>query len=224
MPGKGITPKAVIEGPPRRQCPILLRQTSFKALDEPIAFTDAHGSHSARFGEIEQRGVALTPKGRALYDQLLNAARDELGAHSPMKPTPSAIPQLMAQHFHAFPDNHPADARAGLGVLSLLRVTDKGLTARAQADQAAPQSLDALVECRSRGDIEPLVYEDFSAGQRGGDLPVEPGRCGAESLRGQRQPSCLRTGPGPPAPLMSCSCMQHTQQRSIDACLQVLRT
>ncbi|WP_350650292.1 DUF1338 family protein, partial [Pseudomonas sp. HY13-MNA-CIBAN-0226] len=25
MPGKGITPKAVIEGPPRRQCPILLR-------------------------------------------------------------------------------------------------------------------------------------------------------------------------------------------------------
>jgi len=33
MPGKGITPKAVIEGPPRRHCPILLRQTSFKALD-----------------------------------------------------------------------------------------------------------------------------------------------------------------------------------------------
>jgi uncharacterized glyoxalase superfamily metalloenzyme YdcJ len=40
MPAHGITPKAVIEGPPRRQCPILLRQTSFKALDEPIAFTD----------------------------------------------------------------------------------------------------------------------------------------------------------------------------------------
>lgn len=59
MPGKGITPKAVIEGPPRRRCPILLRQTSFKALDEAIAFTDAQGSHSARFGEIEQRGVAL---------------------------------------------------------------------------------------------------------------------------------------------------------------------
>jgi uncharacterized glyoxalase superfamily metalloenzyme YdcJ len=55
----------MIEGPPRR-CPILLRQTSFKALDEPIAFTDQHetrGSHSARFGEIEQRGAALTPKG-----------------------------------------------------------------------------------------------------------------------------------------------------------------
>ena len=43
LPGKGITPKAVIEGPPRRQCPILLRQTSFKALDEAIDFTDAQG-------------------------------------------------------------------------------------------------------------------------------------------------------------------------------------
>ena len=32
------------------------------------------GTHSARFGEIEQRGVALTPKGRALYDRLLQAA------------------------------------------------------------------------------------------------------------------------------------------------------
>ncbi|NNC27410.1 DUF1338 family protein, partial [Salinisphaera sp. USBA-960] len=34
MPGRGITPKAVIEGPPPRRRPILLRQTSFKALEE----------------------------------------------------------------------------------------------------------------------------------------------------------------------------------------------
>jgi len=62
MPGKGITPKAVIEGPPRRHCPILLRQTSFKALDEPIAFTDAQGSHSARFGEISCPEIVLRKK------------------------------------------------------------------------------------------------------------------------------------------------------------------
>lgn len=37
MPARGITPKAVIEGPPQRRCPILLRQTSFKALQEPLA-------------------------------------------------------------------------------------------------------------------------------------------------------------------------------------------
>ena len=69
MPECGIEPKALIEGPPRREVPILLRQTSFKALEEPVMFAGEHrGTHSARFGEIEQRGVALTPKGRALYD------------------------------------------------------------------------------------------------------------------------------------------------------------
>lgn len=75
MPEYGISPKAIIEGPPRREFPILLRQTSFKALEEPILFAgERQGTHTARFGEIEQRGIALTPKGRALYDELLLAA------------------------------------------------------------------------------------------------------------------------------------------------------
>jgi uncharacterized glyoxalase superfamily metalloenzyme YdcJ len=66
--------EGLIEGPPR-EVPILLRQTSFKALEEPVMFAGEHqGTHSARFGEIEQRGIALTPKGRALYDRLLNEA------------------------------------------------------------------------------------------------------------------------------------------------------
>jgi uncharacterized glyoxalase superfamily metalloenzyme YdcJ len=56
--------------------PILLRQTAYNALDEPVRFVDASGDeanavHRARFGEIEQRGVALTPKGRALYDMAI---------------------------------------------------------------------------------------------------------------------------------------------------------
>ncbi|RBE01193.1 DUF1338 domain-containing protein, partial [Xanthomonas oryzae pv. oryzae] len=64
-----IDAKAVIEGPPRRRVPILLRQTSFKALEEAVRFVGddgqpEHGTHTARFGEIEQRGLALTPKGR----------------------------------------------------------------------------------------------------------------------------------------------------------------
>ena len=94
MPGRGITPKAVIEGPPRRRRAILLRQTSFKALEESVDFVehDSHaiaGHHTARFGEIEQRGVALTPKGRALYDRLLQATNDALQA-PPSERTPSA--------------------------------------------------------------------------------------------------------------------------------------
>lgn len=80
MPVKGIAPKAVVEGPPTRRHPILLRQTSFKALREKVIFGDQQGgSHTARFGEIEQRGAALTPKGRQLYDQLLDATRAALG-------------------------------------------------------------------------------------------------------------------------------------------------
>jgi uncharacterized glyoxalase superfamily metalloenzyme YdcJ len=74
LPHRGM--KDSIEGPPRRNAPILLRQTAYNALDEAVRFVDASGDeanavHRARFGEIEQRGVALTPKGRALYDEAI---------------------------------------------------------------------------------------------------------------------------------------------------------
>ena len=72
---RGLKAKEVIEGPPKRKCPILLRQTAFKALSESIAFKQGdrwvESTHTARFGEIEQRGAALTPKGRELYDECL---------------------------------------------------------------------------------------------------------------------------------------------------------
>ncbi len=79
MRERGLEAKEIIEGPPLRKCPILLRQTAFKALSEDILFEDNGewkvGKHTARFGEIEQRGAALTPKGRELYDTCL-AAKD----------------------------------------------------------------------------------------------------------------------------------------------------
>lgn len=51
----------------------MLRQTSFRALAEPCLFRGRDGTVSAgtlrvRFGEVEARGVALTPRGRARYD------------------------------------------------------------------------------------------------------------------------------------------------------------
>lgn len=77
MKAEGMDIKDTIEGPPRRSVPILLRQTAFKALTETVAFKTKTGwetgHHTARFGEIEQRGAALTPKGRALYDTCLKA-------------------------------------------------------------------------------------------------------------------------------------------------------
>ncbi|MBJ8347351.1 VOC family protein [Antrihabitans sp. YC2-6] len=66
-----------IQGPPRLVGPdVLLRQTSFRALAEPRRFRHPDGSVRAgslrvRFGEVEARGVALTPKGRARYDELV---------------------------------------------------------------------------------------------------------------------------------------------------------
>lgn len=84
MHTRGMNPKSVIEGPPRRDIPILLRQTSFQALTEPVRFADQdngdRGTHTARFGEVEQRGAALTPTGRALYDCLLARLQSEVAA------------------------------------------------------------------------------------------------------------------------------------------------
>ncbi|WP_248730600.1 VOC family protein [Pseudomonas sp. MWU13-2517] len=216
MPGKGITPKAVIEGPPRRRCPILLRQTSFKALDEPIAFTDAQGSHSARFGEIEQRGVALTPKGRALYDQLLNAARDALGAF-PNEGNAARYVALMEQHFQAFPDDHAQMREQGLAYFRYF-ATEQGLAARGHADQ--PQALDALIAAGHVA-VEPLVYEDFLPVSAAGIFQSNLGDAAqshyaANSNRAQFEQALGRET------IDELKLYEATQQRSIDDCLKTL--
>jgi uncharacterized glyoxalase superfamily metalloenzyme YdcJ len=74
MAARGVTMIDAIQGPPRWDGPaVLLRQTSFRALAEPRRFRDddgtvIEGSLRVRFGEVEARGVALTPKGRDRYD------------------------------------------------------------------------------------------------------------------------------------------------------------
>ena len=217
MPGKGITPKAVIEGPPRRQCPILLRQTSFKALDEPIAFTDAKGSHSARFGEIEQRGVALTPKGRALYDQLLNAARDELGAF-PNESNAARYVELMEQHFQAFPDNHAQMREQGLAYFRYF-VTEQGLAARGQADST--QTLEALMAAGHVA-VEPLVYEDFLPVSAAGIFQSNLGDAAQSDYAAHSNQTQFEQALGR-GTIDELKLYAETQQRSIDECIQALR-
>jgi uncharacterized glyoxalase superfamily metalloenzyme YdcJ len=74
MSERGITMIDAIQGPPRTAGPaVLLRQTSFRALAEPCLFRGRDGTLSpgnlrVRFGEVEARGVALTPRGRERYD------------------------------------------------------------------------------------------------------------------------------------------------------------
>ena len=81
MTARGITMIDAIQGPPRWHGPdVLLRQTSFRALAEPRRFRDDDGTVSdgalrVRFGEVEARGVALTPKGRKRYDAAMATPR-----------------------------------------------------------------------------------------------------------------------------------------------------
>jgi uncharacterized glyoxalase superfamily metalloenzyme YdcJ len=213
MPGKGITPKAVIEGPPRRQCPILLRQTSFKALDEAIAFTDAKGSHSARFGEIEQRGVALTPKGRALYDQLLNAARDELGAF-PNEANAGRYTELMEQHFQAFPDNHREMREQELAYFRYF-VTEKGLAA-----QDKVKTLDELIAA-GHVDVEPLVYEDFLPVSAAGIFQSNLGDAAQSHYAANSNQAEFEKALGRQT-IDELKLYGETQQRSIDECKRAL--
>lgn len=158
MPDYGIAPKAVVEGPPTRRCAILLRQTSFKALEEAVAFSDGKGgwqtgSHTARFGEIEQRGIALTPKGRGLYDQLLEQSRKVVRPAADGS-NAEAYEAALAATFETFPDDWAAIRAEGLGYFSY-SLTEKGM--KASTDAADIESLvsDDLVQ------FDPIVYEDF---------------------------------------------------------------
>jgi uncharacterized glyoxalase superfamily metalloenzyme YdcJ len=157
MPERNIAPKAVIEGPPTRRCPILLRQTSFKALDEPVSFRNAEGawvpgSHTARFGEIEQRGIALTPKGRALYDALLDRSR-KIVRPAADGSNAAAYAQALNEAFQDFPDTWDGIRRDGLGYFTYV-LTEKGRMTEPSGD------LEAMI-ADGRVRFDPIVYEDF---------------------------------------------------------------
>jgi uncharacterized glyoxalase superfamily metalloenzyme YdcJ len=85
MSARGIEMIDAIQGPPRSDGPaVLLRQTSFRALAEPRRFREPDGSVTTgalrvRFGEVEARGIALTPAGRDRYDARQPLPTTELG-------------------------------------------------------------------------------------------------------------------------------------------------
>ena len=171
---EGFAPKGVIEGPPRRRCPILMRQTSFKALAEPIEFPNGgEALHSARFGEVEQRGAALTDAGRALYDRLLAAA-------SAASSGPD-YEQELARQFEAFPDDDMTLWTHGLAHFRYKPATD---AVRASGGSQTPSSIQELLS-QGRLSIEPILYEDFlpasaagifrsNLGERGETEPMGP--------------------------------------------------
>ncbi|CAD0363346.1 2-oxoadipate dioxygenase/decarboxylase HglS [Xanthomonas hortorum] len=175
MQRAGIDAKAVIEGPPQRRIPILLRQTSFKALEEPVRFVGdsglaEHGTHTARFGEIEQRGLALTPKGRALYDALLAQARDSDGAGS----TGADYATRLQTAFVAFPDDEALLRQEGLGYFRYA-FTEAGRADPAQVAALPAETAIAL----GLVSADPIIYEDF--------LPVSAAGIFQSNLGGAEQ-------------------------------------
>ena len=156
MIARGIKAKAVIEGPPRRDAPILLRQTSFQALEEAIHFRDGDrvvaGAHTARFGEIEQRGIALTPRGRALYDEIL-AEADAARADGS-----TDYQAQLASKFARFPDDAKAMRDEGLAYFSYAPTPEASRLIAAGKLPAG--SVDELVDAGLLI-ATPITYEDF---------------------------------------------------------------
>jgi uncharacterized glyoxalase superfamily metalloenzyme YdcJ len=124
-----------IQGSPRWSGPpVLLRQTSFRALAEPRRFRRADGavadgSLRVRFGEVEARGIALTPTGRDRYDALLG--RDVAAWDASLPAGELGFLRAGLAYF-----TFRATGRVGTGTLADL-VADRVLTAT------------------------PIVYEDF---------------------------------------------------------------
>lgn len=150
----GLPAKAIIEGPPPRNCPILLRQTSFKALKEAVQFKDSDtiSAHTARFGEIEQRGIALTPLGRERYDSLLASVREVI---KPAADGSNAADYMAAlsSAFAAFPDEWRAIYDQKLGYFRYHR-TD---AAQGILDS---KNIGTLLD-EGKLTISPIIYEDF---------------------------------------------------------------
>lgn len=161
MKSRGFPTKDVIEGPPRRKCPILLRQTSFKALEERINFTEAdgkavQGAHTARFGEVEERGAALTLKGRAFYDRIIKQCRS--------KGIDPSHGDAYRSAFAKFPDDWRSLQQEGL-VWFRYTVTE-------QSERKSPEGLSSAMVEHMEDNVpwfvgarwlryEPIVYEDF---------------------------------------------------------------
>jgi uncharacterized glyoxalase superfamily metalloenzyme YdcJ len=152
MEERGIKMIDSIQGPPRWDGPdVLLRQTSFKALSEPRLFTESDGSTRTgelrvRFGEVEARGIALTPIGRNHYDSMMRLTDDRQAQTG--RPRAEVAREVWSE-------NCPANDR------ELILADHAYFTFHAErVAGAVPRDLAGLLDggwLRA----EPIVYEDF---------------------------------------------------------------
>jgi uncharacterized glyoxalase superfamily metalloenzyme YdcJ len=149
MGERGIEMIDEIQGPPAWEGPdVLLRQTSFRALAEERTFRHPDGSLSrgalrVRFGEVEQRGIALTPRGRDLYDRMAAEVDEAVAAGAERVDAARGVWR-----------RHLPRTEADLALTGLAFFTYRVAGRASCADLAGLVRSGALVP-------EPIVYEDF---------------------------------------------------------------
>ncbi|OAT70614.1 hypothetical protein AWB85_04645 [Mycobacteroides immunogenum] len=159
----GIAMIDAIQGPPRWCGPdLLLRQTSFRALAETRTFREVDGSHSegdvrVRFGEVEARGIAVTPAGRKLYDDLAVEVERLIGLCSPTV----TMNRYQRNEFEAeiWTKAVPL-TETELALDDLAYFTFRVDETRRPRGQEPPRTLRKLIEDRWVA-LDPIVYEDF---------------------------------------------------------------
>lgn len=153
MSARGIAMISEIQGPPGWEGPdVLLRQTSFRALSEQRLFREPDGQVRpgelrVRFGEVEQRGIALTPAGRDLYDAMVAEADARL-ASAPGRTRVEVAAEVWRERLPATEDEL---ARRGLGYFRFRP---------GPGDVGADHSVAGLLDAGALV-AEPIVYEDF---------------------------------------------------------------
>ncbi len=164
MRARGVEMIDEIQGPPAWEGPdVLLRQTSFRALAEERVFRYPDGSVRTgalrvRFGEVEQRGIALTPRGRALYDRMV-AEADVLGGGA------DGAREVWRRHL---PATERGLAEHGLAFFTY-RVAGPAQARARERVRAGGHGCDRAGADRLRGLPAPLG---------GRDLPLQPRRRG----------------------------------------------
>ena len=191
--------KEFTEGP-SQDTPILLRQDAYKALTEPVQFHNAnangnsnrnanadtnanatnnvvHATHTARFGEIEERGYATTPVGRELYDRCLEQADTARDADPSLaKRDFAAFETLYAKPFAPFPKTLSALLQQGL-VYGHYSATAKGIAVRGSINTRDIHQLVQLGFAQVQG----LRYEDFLPVSAAGIFASNLNQMGAKS-------------------------------------------
>lgn len=167
MVDQGMDAKEVVEGPPRREWEVLLRQTSFHALSERVRFEGGkvEGRHKARFGEIEARGMALTRRGARLYDDLMEEVgrvkkeREQRGERVGREECVGILERVFSERF---PDTRGELMRQGLGYW-MFSVVDIELARTMWRERRGEDACGWLADMVEKGalEAEPITYEDF---------------------------------------------------------------